>query len=463
MAQPAGRTCEIRDWPVFERGPQKGSYYGDSELSNMEAAFRLLSTGDRPVLVPSVGLGHDPSREFSASLGFPTLGRVADARRGADGQLYLTLKGLPEIVGAMANGGFYKGGSIEIDADAPDPRDPAKRLPGPVLTGIGLLGREQPAVKMPPPPPAVFEDGSPVPPATSIPPEWLTAMAATLASSKQPQQRQRVYSNGFAHATTTHAIAFSELFTMQPNRQQILEQLEAKGVPVEDERIAAMTDEQLMKLLEQASGMQLPAEGVKQAFSMAKTCYSAAAPAPAAPTMAQPAPDAPAYMSAVFAMEADPSVPAPMKAFAKAFADWAGDTTKRVGGVETGLSDAQKQFSAGEKAAFSAAVEQAVDARIGRGAAPRNMRDALIAEGMATFPERHVAFSAGHKHAGRTGSQVWFSAQAAAAPSSVYADADPGVDQTAAADPLADPFIRRAVQHIPSMRTPDAYLRPAGK
>jgi len=462
-------TCSVVDHPFFGPGVHKKKLYSDDDIRRMERAFARLSAGDSPHLTPKVGLGHDRDQEFAASLGFGNVGRVVAARRDPDGLLRLTLRDIPAEVGAEINARRLDGGSIEIDDSAPDPDDPAITIPGPILTGLALLGGEQPAVKGCPPPTAVFDDGTPVP-ASRSPAKWLNTAAEVLARAtpKTPGLKPPGLSAAYAPAYAARrgfsvSIAFSEMFQM--DRAGILDQLRQKGI--DDPSLSGMSDAQLKALLDQVtqSGFNDP----KQAQAMFAACKAfAAAPPMATPPASTPGgsgmsdgkskgePDGDEWMSAFNAIEKDEKTSPVLKAMAAACRQGFSAFTKRVGMTQQAIGEIQKTAGEEKAAAMSARVIDLVDARIGRGAAPPNMRSALIAEGeqAALRSRQGEKFSAG-VHAGKSIFDGWAADQQAARPGDLFTDPTRASNATSTADPgdpESDPFVRRAMQHMPGMR-----------
>lgn len=205
-ATPDRQTCRVDAWPVFVNGLHKGENYPPGQLDRMVENFARLSGPDAevrgvdggPWLEAPAKLGHNARQRAKASLGFPAFGRVTRVERGsADGWLRLWLDEVPARVGGWINGRLLRSGSIELKDSVPDPRDPAKPIPGPILTGVGFLGEEPPAVPGGGKLRAVFADGSPVPPDTDPVP----LMAAIAAG--EPDDATPDYSLAFSDDTET--------------------------------------------------------------------------------------------------------------------------------------------------------------------------------------------------------------------------------------------------------------------
>lgn len=185
LASTGPPTCEVRGWPVFVNGHHKPSeFYSPADVAQIAANYETL----RGHLTPTAGLGHDLKQRLTASIGLPNVGRLTEAgdvRADDAGTLYLTVRNVPAWLGGMINAGRYPAGSVELKRDVPDPTDPAKRLPGSVLTAVAFLGEEEPAVKGCPPPRAVFADGTEVPPNH----DPLPVSADVVRSSVPPESR----------------------------------------------------------------------------------------------------------------------------------------------------------------------------------------------------------------------------------------------------------------------------------
>lgn len=464
---PDRTKCNFVDWPCFAEGHHKGKTYTRDDIGQMATAFGQLSTGDEPHLVPTLGLGHDREQEFATSLGFPNVGRVTAARQDEnDPRIFrVTARGIPVEVGGQVNGGFINSGSIEIDDGAPDPDDPAKTIKGPILTGIALLGGEQPAVKGLEPPRAVFDDGTPVP-AASVPAKWLEKMMELRAKATpktpgiKPPQLSKQYSAAYMAKRASfshHSIAFSEMFQM--DRAGMLDLLRQKGLP--DSDLSGLTDEQLKELVEAAN----KTDGQPGAmFSACKKMFAAAAPAVDAP-LTQPKPGAmmsdppappangaqPAYMSQFSEIEKDEKTSPTMKAFAKACFAAFSDMSKRIGMSEQAVQGMERKGEEEKKQAFSDKVTAAVDWRIDKGSLPPNERADKIAAGLSKWGSKR-AFSAGHPYAGLTEGEAWIQDQYKATPGVLFENPEAKAQTTNTGDsgkPEDDPFVQKAFKHFP--------------
>lgn len=191
----------VRGWKVFGPGLHKGELYSPARCRQIAANFAAL----RGFVTPTVKVGHDKSQRLAKSLGFPNAGTVPVCVADEAGVVTLDLAALPPEVAAKINAGQLNSGSIELKENVPDPRDPAKRIPGDVLVAVALLGEEQPAVPGFAPPRATYADGTEVEPDHSAA-EWLTAMADVA----------KAMSAEFADADRGTVICFSEMYQEPP-------------------------------------------------------------------------------------------------------------------------------------------------------------------------------------------------------------------------------------------------------
>ena len=416
-------TCEIRGWSVFASGFHKGDLYPREDLRRMEANFRLLSdprtatyraADGTPFLTPNVKLGHDLAQRYARSLGFPATGKVADVRAGdAAGELVLWLTGVPTTVGAAVNAEFIRSGSIDLKKAIPDPADPAKVLPGPVLEGVSLLGDEQPAVKGRPRPVAVFADGTPVPPMADLA-DWLTAMfeAERAAATAPPDPA---------------AAGMSVCFSDTPP---------ANAGPVE---APPVTPEELIAAFQALSPEQQAQVKAQMGTPMAD------APPPAGGAAPPPAP---------------PAAPAPGPAPGPAAADdpmakmaaFMSDCTKRMGDLEAALKAKDK---AADEEKMSAAVkmsEQAVDAAIRAGRVYPADRALFVQQGAGVLATKTFGATSGDG-----AFAAWTAALAARPASPLLA---PAVREAPAGQEIT-PAVRRQASHTDLGRRTLAKLEGA--
>lgn len=217
-------VCRVRGWRVFGPGYHKGTLYTPDDCKRLAANYARL----REVLPPSAKLGHDSQQRLKKSLGFLNLGTVVGVEADPHGNVSIDVDGVPTAVGAEGNAGRLNSGSVELLPKFADPDDPAREIPGPVLTGVAFLGEEQPAVKGFPPPVFEFEDGTPVPPSLD-PAPWLAAQAEVArAALNDPPAAPPTVSVGGRQYTAT-VICFSEMSPMNP--EELKAKLEAAGLP----------------------------------------------------------------------------------------------------------------------------------------------------------------------------------------------------------------------------------------
>lgn len=372
-------TFSVTGWKVFRPGYHKERLFTQADCRQVVANFAKLSAGEQPHLRAKAKLGHNTQQRMAQSLGLANIGRIVDCREVPNnGGFEIDVDGIPvEVLAQDEDGkatvfnlkaefdrGGYDDGSVELEYDLPDPDDPSKKIPGPVLTGVAFLGEEQPAVKGSPPPKVEFSHRC-----RAIAPE-----------------EYRTHTGG--HRTRVRRIVFSEVDPM-PTRDEILAKLKENGIDVGDPQIAGMTDEALFALLKQLTGDTFKA-------SM-KAKFAADEPDPAKKVVAS-----------------DGTNPDPSKDEFKAFMS---ECTKRMGAMEQSLQDMNKLKPDIQAAAkFSKdydtlrvedkkrSVEAAVNAAVVAGKLlPADKAD-QIELGMGK--DNAVKFSAGD-NAGKTPYEVW--------------------------------------------------------
>lgn len=325
-ASPTGRpaVCEIRDWVAFGEGYHKGTLYTRDMNRAMGANFQRLSMGPNPAVGATVKIGHDFEERSAESLGFPSFGTITRCEVEPNGLVHLWLANVPTQVGAAINADLFKDGSIEIAPPLPNPDDQSQKL-YPVLTGIALLGEEQPEVKLRHPiPRAVFADGTSVPPETDVT-KWLQVMAAVAqafsAAVGQPRERKRklVY---LGKTYSVESLCFSAMTPV--GTAPMNPELEAKLAPL------GLTPEQVQAVIAALGG---------------------APAAPAAP--ATPPPAAPDRAMSGTKDDADKTAFAELSAKFAAFTE---ETNKRFGSLTAFAEDAQKKGDEEKMAAMSATV-----------------------------------------------------------------------------------------------------------
>lgn len=249
-------------WPGFH----KEELYSEANCKSVPGNFRLLTArtphaklgGEIPGASPGGKLGHDPRqllverlKESSGLISVGDITRCAEVS-GHPGHIEIDVKNVPtRLVGGEIAAGRYNSGSVELKGQVRDPRDPAKFLPGSVLTAIAFLGEEPPALNECHPdlqartkPRATFADGRPVPANPEPPPELVGAMsdvmryhAAKFSGEYDPRVRRlRIGGREFS----AHTVCFSD-FDPNPEPRMTPEQeaaLQAAGFT--PEQIAAM-------------------------------------------------------------------------------------------------------------------------------------------------------------------------------------------------------------------------------
>lgn len=360
----APTSCEIRDWIVFGPGYHKGELYTPERVRRMAENFLRL----KGYLTPVARLGHDAEQELAArlarSLGFLNIGQVADAGLTGDGQLIIRrLVGVPVEVGAQVNAGRLNSGSVELLPRVPDPSDPAREIEGPVLSGVALLGEEQPAVKGFPPPKAVFPDGTPVPPAPTAA-AWLSAMAevAKTFSARSRLGRRNGFVRLLGRDLPATTICFSEMSPM-PTRNELDAQLQAAGL--DPARYASLSDEDLAALCDKLAPHEAD---------------SAEANPPPPPPASPQEPDTP---------------PAYFTAFTNEVKKCMADLTSRLGAVEKYAEDSQKEKATAQTAAFSERAAAVVDQAIKEMRVYPRDRERFVREGTEVLVTRTFADQAG--------------------------------------------------------------------
>lgn len=225
-AVPAGDSCKVLGWPVFKPGFWKGDYYSSADCRRIVENFQRLSAGESPYLKAKAKLGHDDEQRLANSLGLPNQGQIVACRLIDGDQVEIDIHGVPVATGQEMEAGRINDGSVELEWDVPDPDDPSKTVPGPVLTAVAFLGEEQPGVKGLPPPRATFSETN----------------------------RRR-----------TRRIRFSEVDPM--NRDELIAQLKSKGIDVgANPALANLPDDALAAML-QALPAAAPAAGPAAAMT----------------------------------------------------------------------------------------------------------------------------------------------------------------------------------------------------
>lgn len=357
-AAPAARpvTCSIKGLVAFGPGLHKGELYTPARCTQIARNF--AATGGRPV--PLAKIGHDRQQRFARSLGFPNVGVVTRCEPiGDTGCFEVDIDNVPVEVGGKVNAGRLRGASVELKSKQRDPRDPARELPGDILTGISLLGEEQPCVANWPEglrsravPVATFPDGSLVP-ADHEMSRWLDLAAevsddiAAEAGGQFSADRRTVRIKGRQYVAD--ALCFSD-FDTNPD--------------------ATMTPEQEAAL--QAAGF------TPEQIAAMKAAIPGNAPAvpPTSPTMSDGKPAAPATPGVSMAdmckkYADDPAATPEQKMmaamysdFSKKFADMeskSAEDKKRIGELQASAEAQQKATADAQMAAFSAEVDRVIE------------------------------------------------------------------------------------------------------
>ena len=431
---PDRSRCYLRGWVAFGPGYWNAGLYTRADCAEMGRLFDYLRR--TAGFVPKAKIGHDQEQQLAerlkASLGFPALGTVTGLRVAPDGLCAFDLE-LPAQIGALCNAGLFTDCSIELAPPLPDPQHPTRKL-YPVLTALSLLGEEQPAVPLRyPMPRAVYADGTEVPAASDLTPlaQAMAQVARTFSARSRPAQG-RLDFNGRTFATAV--LCFSAMNPLPPNAPPMTPEQKAAL------QTAGFTPEQIAAMEAALANPNPPAP-------------------PAAPTEGPMA-----AMSKKFSM--DDQTPPYAKEMMSAFAQFAQSCDQRFSAMEAVVkktdesaqmaakfsADYQRRVEADHKARVEAVVDQAI--REGR-VEPRD-RAMHLTHGAQQSDAQ--TFSAG-AHAGKTAFGVWRDELLARTASALFSPAlDHGTaDET---DPLSDPAVRRAAQHIPMLR---GALAAAGK
>ena len=501
---PAAPSCEVRGWVVFGPGYHKGRLYTAADCERLAANFARLSAGAEsgpglrvkasyePPLVPGAKLGHDKAQRLAQSLGVLSAGTPTACRLTPAGEVEIDVAGVPLWLGAEINAGRVNDGSIEIADDVPDPADPAKTIPGPVLTGVSFLGEEQPAVKGYPPPRATMPDGT-EPPAEAPKPPWadpdfLARLTSAPDDGASTGPGPRSHADLFGRRVAVRTYRFSESTPLATPtgspavRDQLNQQLSAMGLDPAAPHWAGLSDDELKAALADMCGQQFSAAMKKKFADGNGGATPAPPPVPADPNAPALDPKVmaavrqcmadPKVMAAVRQCMADPNAPAldpkVMAAVRQCMAEVVDPLTKRMGAVEKFAEEMQKDkpalddakaFGADYKARLAADFTTRVEAVLTETARtyPPADKGAFLAQGLATSDR--TQFSDG-PHKGKTSFDVWAAGMRARRPHPLFAETP---DPVADGDPAADPFVQRAMQHLPGMRKADYPVAAAAK
>lgn len=360
-------TCSIKGLVAFGPGWHKGELYTPQRCDQVPVNF--AATGGRPT--PLAKIGHDKQQRFARSLGFPNVGVVTRCVPVGGGCFEVDIENVPTEVGGKVSAGRLRGASVELKAKQRDPNDPARELPGDVLTGISLLGEEQPCVANWPEhlraravPKATFADGTPVPANHEIS-RWLD-LAAGVSDDIAAEQgaefsadRRRVRIKGREYAADT--LCFSD-FDPNPDAPTMTPEQEAAL------QAAGFTPEQIaaMKAALPQAGATVAAAGTVPPVagaSMADLCKKFADDPGATPEQKM--------MSAMYSD------------FSKKFADMeakGAEDKKRIGELQASAEASQKKDAEAQTAAFSAHYEpklKAIERKVAPVIIEKSIRPAL--------------------------------------------------------------------------------------
>lgn len=361
-------TCAIRGLVAFGPGWHKGELYTDARCRQVAANF--AATGGRPL--PLAKIGHDKQQRFARSLGFPNVGVVTRcAPIPGTGCFEVDIEGVPTEVGGKVNAGRLRGASVELKSQQRDPRDPSRELPGDVLTGISLLGEEQPAVQNWPEhlrakavPRATFADGTAVPPDHEMS-RWLDLAAevsddlAAEAGAEFSADRRTVRIRGREFRAA--ALCFSDFETPTPDAVMTPEQESALAA-------AGFTPEQIAQMKAAlGTAPQVPPTSPTGQFGIGGGEANRGAMEHYAPRVKDEdgdtigysrkrerphAADADAFAAACKKYADDPDATPEQKMMARMYADMQ-ELRKRTGELQAAADAAQKKDAEAQMAAFS--------------------------------------------------------------------------------------------------------------
>ena len=354
----AGESYKITGWKVFKPGFWKGDYYSAADCKRIVENYAKYSTGEEPYIKPKTKLGHDDEQRLANSMGMPNQGPITGCRLTEDGGVELDIENVPLPTGKEIEAKRINDGSVELDWNVPDPNDPRKIIPGPVLMGIAFLGEEHPGVK-----------GLPAPKVTKF---------------SEPTNRQR------------RTIRFSEVSPM--NRDELISQLKAKGLDIgADPSLANLPDDALAALLK-----SLPAPAASATPStVAPGANMSGTVADANPTPAttNPSPD-----SAIPNKE-------DYSAMKKKFDDMETQMNHMSAKLAEACKDKEetkmavamaKDYQAGIREQKKARATETVEKAINEGRAIPAAKNALISDLCLLSNEKKDCFAAGHANAGKT-------------------------------------------------------------
>lgn len=356
---PAGENYKITGWKVFKPGFWKGDYYSAADCKRAHDNFQKYSTGPEPYIKPKTKLGHDDEQRLVNSLGLPNCGPITSCRMTDDDGFELDIEGVPPAIGKEIEAGRINDGSVELDWNVPDPNDPQKIIPGPVLMGIAFLGEEHPGVK-----------GLPAPKVTKF---------------SEPKTRQR------------RTIRFSEVDPM--NRDELIAQLKAKGLDIgADPSLANLPDEALAALLK---SLPAPAAMANPPATVAPGANMSTADTNPTPATTNPNPDSMDPSRATYSAKKFDELQTQMNHLSAAFAEIVKDKD------DTKMAVAMaKDYISGIREQKKARATEVVDKAIHEGRAIPAARNPLISDLCLLSNEKKDCFAAGAANAGKTPFEV---------------------------------------------------------
>ncbi|HEY1187984.1 MAG TPA: hypothetical protein VGE74_10020 [Gemmata sp.] len=390
-------TCAIKGLVAFGPGWHKDELYTPQRCDQIVTNFR--DTGGRPV--PLAKIGHDRQQRYARSLGFPNVGVVTRCEPVGDGCFAVDITNVPVEVGAKVSAGLLRGASVELKSHQRDPRDPARELPGDVLTGISLLGEEQPCVSNWPEhlraralPRATFPDGTRVPPNYELA-RWLDLAAEVSADIAAEQggafsaDRRTVTIRGRRYPAPT--LCFSAFDPVTPSTPPMTPEqrsaLEAAG----------FTPEQMDAITAALGGTDPNTDPgtADHADTDADTDAPPAGPPgtkPGAKGAKPPADPTAAMAAACKRYAADPAATPEQKMMARMFAELQ-EVKKRTGELQASADAARRQNTESREAAMAAEVERDLRA-VARKVEPRVIETVVRPTALGIFRSRAFASEA---------------------------------------------------------------------
>lgn len=365
---------------VFWPGYHRDQLYTAEECERIAPNFTLC----RRWVDPVVKIGHSKDqglvkKRLKESSGFFSLGDFQKVATQPGSRVAVWLANIPTEIGGLVNANRLRSGSVELIPFMDDPRDQSKRLEGPIMTGLSLLGEEHPALKGVRIPQAVFADGRPVPANHNMAP-WFAAMAGetrdmTSGFSERWKPTPKFWANGCDMAPKT--ICFSEMTPM-------LDKAFLDSLGLTPEQVEAI-------LAKEGGGAGDPAAGATPADTGAppgETGVGGGGPLPPPPDTTGGAAPLPPIPPTPLGGKDDKkkdglsqdnqTMPGPT-GMAAEFAEM----KKRFGALEKAYSEKQKEEEKCMSAAFSERVDRVLKQNFRR--IPPNLRASFKQLGMATF------------------------------------------------------------------------------